>query len=106
MVNVKLDVHDIGKLLVRLGQPEGVRRGTAKLEGPLSWSGNPSEVDYATLSGNFVLEANKGQFLKLDPGIGKLLGVMSLQSAFPAGCHSTFEISLAKAWHLTRSSGR
>jgi len=79
-VNVKLDVHDIGKLLVRLGQPEGVRRGTAKLEGPLSWSGNPSEVDYATLSGNFVLEANKGQFLKLDPGIGKLLGVMSLQS--------------------------
>jgi len=27
-----------------------------------------------------VLEANKGQFIKLDPGIGKLLGVLSLQS--------------------------
>lgn len=80
MVNVRLDVNDIGKLLVRLGQPEGVKRGTAKLEGPLSWAGNPSELDYATLSGNFVLEANKGQFLKLDPGIGKLLGVLSLQS--------------------------
>ena len=80
MVNVRLDVNDIGKLLVRLGQPEGVRRGTAKLEGPLSWAGNPSELDYATLSGNFVLEANKGQFVKLDPGIGKLLGVLSLQS--------------------------
>ena len=80
MVNVRLDVNDIGKFLVRLGQPEGVRRGTAKLEGPLSWNGNPSELDYATLSGNFVLEANKGQFVKLDPGIGKLLGVLSLQS--------------------------
>ncbi len=80
MVNVRLDVNDIGKFLVRLGQPEGVRRGTAKIEGPLSWAGNPSELDYATLSGNFVLEANKGQFVKLDPGIGKLLGVMSLQS--------------------------
>jgi uncharacterized protein YhdP len=80
MVNVRLDVNDIGKLLVRLGQPEGVRRGTAKLEGPLSWAGNPGELDYATLSGNFLLEANKGQFLKLDPGIGKLLGVLSLQS--------------------------
>ncbi len=80
MVNVRLDVNDIGKLLVRLGQPEGVKRGTAKLEGPLSWAGNPSELDYATLSGNFVLEANKGQFVKLDPGIGKLLGVLSLQS--------------------------
>jgi uncharacterized protein (TIGR02099 family) len=80
MVNVRLEVADIGKLLVRLGQPEGIKRGTAKLEGPLSWVGNPSEPDYATLSGNFVLEANKGQFVKLDPGIGKLLGVLSLQS--------------------------
>ena len=80
MVNVRLDVNDIGKLLVRLGQPEGVKRGTAKLEGPLSWAGPPSDLDYATLSGNFLLEANKGQFVKLDPGIGKLLGVLSLQS--------------------------
>jgi uncharacterized protein YhdP len=80
MVDVKLEVADIGKLLLRLGYPEGVKRGTAKLEGPLSWAGNPSELDYATLSGNFVLEANKGQFMKLDPGIGKLLGVLSLQS--------------------------
>ena len=80
MVNVRLDVSDIGKALVRLGYPEGIRRGTAKLEGPLSWSGNPSEIDYPTLSGNFLLEANKGQFVKLDPGIGKLLGVLSLQS--------------------------
>ncbi len=80
MANVRLEVNDIGKLLVRLGYPEGVKRGTAKLEGPLSWDGNPSEIDYATLSGNFVLEARKGQFMKLDPGIGKLLGVLSLQS--------------------------
>ena len=28
----------------------------------------------------FVIEANKGQFLKLDPGVGKLLGILSLQS--------------------------
>jgi uncharacterized protein (TIGR02099 family) len=80
MANVKLEVADIGRLLIRLGYPQGVKRGTAKLEGPLSWDGNPSELDYATLSGNFVLEAHKGQFMKLDPGIGKLLGVLSLQS--------------------------
>ena len=80
MVNVKLDVTDIGKFLVRMGYPEGVRRGSAKLEGPLAWAGNPAEVDYPSLSGNFVIEANKGQFLKLDPGVGKLLGILSLQS--------------------------
>ena len=80
MVNVKLETSDIGKMLVRFGYPEGIKRGSAKLEGPLSWTGNPSELDYATLSGNFLIEASKGQFVKLDPGIGKLLGVLSLQS--------------------------
>ncbi len=80
MVNVKLDIADIGKFLLRMGYPEGIRRGSAKLEGPLAWNGNPGELDYASLSGNFVVEANKGQFVKLDPGVGKLLGILSLQS--------------------------
>ncbi len=80
MVNVKLEVSDVGKLLTRLGYPEGIRRGTAKLEGPLSWADSPAELDYETLSGNFVVEAAKGQFVKLDPGVGKLLGILSLQA--------------------------
>jgi len=80
MVNIRLQTSNIGKLLVRLGQPEGIKGGSAKLEGPLAWTGDPTELDYATLSGNFVVEANKGQFAKLDPGLGKLLGVVSLQS--------------------------
>ncbi len=79
-VNVRLEVNDVGKFLARLGYPEGVRRGTAKVEGNLSWEGGPQRLDYPTLSGNFVLYAAKGQFVKLEPGIGKLLGILSLQS--------------------------
>jgi uncharacterized protein (TIGR02099 family) len=79
-VNVQLVTNDVGRFLTRLGYPEGVRRGTAKVEGTLAWSGGPQRLDYPTLSGNFVLDAAKGQFVKLDPGIGKLLGILSLQS--------------------------
>jgi len=79
-INVRLEATDIGKLLTRFGYPEGVKGGTAKLEGSLSWAGDPYDFDVPTLSGSFVLEAAKGQFVKLDPGIGKLLGVMSLQA--------------------------
>ncbi len=79
-VNVRLDVSDVGKFLTRLGYPEGVRRGVAKIEGTLAWAGSPQRIDYPTLSGNFVLDAGKGQFVKLEPGIGKLLGILSLQS--------------------------
>lgn len=79
-VNVRLDVSDAGKFLTRMGYPEGVRRGVAKIEGNLSWAGSPQRIDYPTLSGNFVMDAGKGQFVKLEPGIGKLLGILSLQS--------------------------
>jgi len=79
-VNVTMQVADIGRALVRWGYPEGVRRGTAKIEGTLSWAGGPPQFDYPTLSGNLVLDAAGGQFVKLDPGLGKLLGILSLQS--------------------------
>lgn len=79
-VSLRLDTTDIGKLLTRLGYPEGVRRGTAKLEGALAWNGAPQDFDYPVLSGSLVLDAAKGQFIKLEPGIGKLLGILSLQS--------------------------
>lgn len=77
---VHLDVTDIGKLLARLGYPEGVRRGTAKLEGTLAWPGAPQDFDYGALAGSLTLDAAKGQFVKLEPGIGKLLGILSLQA--------------------------
>lgn len=79
-LNVRLDVADIGKTLARWGLPEGVRRGTAKIEGTLHWTGSPQEFDYPTLGGNLVIDAARGQFVKLDPGMAKLLGILSLQA--------------------------
>ena len=46
----------------------------------LSWTGGPGDFEYATLSGQFRVEVGSGRFTKIDPGIGKLLGVLSLQS--------------------------
>ncbi len=79
-VNLKLDVSDIGKFLQRLGYPGSMQRGSAKLLGKLNWAGNPQSIDYPSLSGDLSLIAEKGQFLKIEPGIGKLLGILSLQA--------------------------
>jgi uncharacterized protein YhdP len=79
-VSVDLEVIDAGKLLKRLGYPEGVKGGKSKLSGHLEWQGRPQDLDLATLSGDLKLETQKGQFVKLEPGIAKLLGVISLQS--------------------------
>jgi uncharacterized protein (TIGR02099 family) len=79
-LSIHLDVKDIGRTLTRWNYPAGIRGGTAKIDGHLSWLGAPSDFDYPTLSGQLALEAAKGQFLKLEPGIAKLLGIISLQS--------------------------
>jgi len=78
--NLHLEAQDLGKLLARLGYPEAVKRGTAKLDGQLSWAGSPHDIDFPSLAGNLKLEAKNGQFLKIEPGAGKLLGLLSLQS--------------------------
>jgi uncharacterized protein (TIGR02099 family) len=79
-VNVRMDVTDAGKTLARWGMPPGIRRGTAKIEGHLSWSGSPQDFDFPSLGGQLMLDAANGQFVKLEPGLAKLLGVVSLQA--------------------------
>ena len=79
-LNVKLDVNDIGRFFARMALPQGVQGGKGKLEGVLSWAGPPYALDWPTLSGQLALTARKGRFVKVDPGIGKLLAVVSLQT--------------------------
>ncbi|MDR3352491.1 MAG: TIGR02099 family protein [Zoogloeaceae bacterium] len=69
-----------GNLLTRMGYPDVLQGGTARLEGKLDWRGAPTALDTATLGGSLRLEAAKGQFSKVEPGVGKLLGLLSLQS--------------------------
>ncbi|MDR1351330.1 MAG: TIGR02099 family protein [Zoogloeaceae bacterium] len=76
----QLESGDSGKLLARLGYPGMVRGGAARLEGNLEWAGSPLDLDPATLEGDLKLLAQRGQFSRIEPGVGKLLGLLSLQS--------------------------
>lgn len=79
-LDVDLEIKDLSRFLARMGYPDRIKRGTSKLKGNLSWRGGPAAFNLASLSGNLQLEAHSGQFLKVDPGVGKLLGLLSLQS--------------------------
>ena len=76
----ELNARNIGKLLNRLGHADAVRRGTASLSGSLQWQGPPTGVHYPSLGGQMRVSAKSGQFNQIDPGVGKLLGLISLQS--------------------------
>jgi len=80
VLDFKLDMSDAGKLLERFGMNDVVRRASGKLEGQLAWMGSPFKPDYPSLGGNFTVHVTDGQFLKAEPGMAKLLGVLSLQA--------------------------
>ena len=80
VMNFKLDIADSGLLLKRFGMADVVRRGKGKMEGQVAWVGSPLGLDYPSMNGQFNVNIESGQFLKADPGLAKLLGVLSLQS--------------------------
>jgi uncharacterized protein YhdP len=80
VLNFKLDVADSGDLLKRMGMPGLIAKGKGKIEGQVSWLGSPFSPDYPSMGGGFNIAMESGQFLKADPGMAKLLGVLSLQS--------------------------
>ena len=79
-VVAKLELFDTGKMLNRSGYPDTLKDGNGLLDGDLVWSGAPDEMKLSNLDGRLNLKMSKGQFLKVDPGAGKLLSVMNLQS--------------------------
>ena len=80
VMNFRLDTADSGLLLARFGMKDIIRRGKGKMEGQVSWLGSPLALDYPSMNGTFNVNMEAGQFLKADPGLAKLLGVLSLQS--------------------------
>lgn len=75
-----LDLQNSGGLLTRLGLPQTIKGGKGKLTGQVSWLGTPMEPDALSMTGDVNVQISEGQFLKVDPGMAKLLGVLSLQS--------------------------
>ncbi len=74
-----IEASDVGALMDRFGLVRTIKKGTAQLTGNVSWRGGPSTIDLGSMRGSLRLAADKGQFLKADPGIAKLLNILSLQ---------------------------
>jgi uncharacterized protein (TIGR02099 family) len=79
-LDFELNAADAGQFLARVGYPELVKGGKTRFRGSLGWNGDPALIDYASLNGSLQLESSSGQFLEIEPGIGKLISLMSLQS--------------------------
>lgn len=79
-LDFRIDSRDSGAMLQRFGIDRALAGGAGAVTGTLGWLGSPYRPDLPTLDGRLQIELGKGRFLKAEPGVGRLLGVLSLQS--------------------------
>jgi len=100
-LNFKLEAVDVGKFLARAGYPNMVAGGKADFSGTVGWQGELLTIDYPSLTGDLTLVAEDGQFLEIDPGIGKLISLMNLQ-AVPRRIALDFRDVFSKGFRFDR----
>lgn len=78
-MTLDVEVKNGGALLGRFGYVGLVKGTKGKISGKLNWPGSPTHFSGAVLSGNLSMNLERGQFSKMEPGIARLLGILSLQ---------------------------
>jgi uncharacterized protein YhdP len=102
-VQFDLEAGDFGRFLARVGQPDTVKGGQAQFHGSLAWQADPMTLDLATLGGQLQVNVQNGQFLEIEPGLGKLVGLISLQ-ALPRRITLDFRDVFSKGFQFDRIS--
>jgi uncharacterized protein (TIGR02099 family) len=77
---IEWDISNLGKTLDKLGYPETIKDARGTVNSEINWPGSPGDFEVLALNGNLKFEMRSGEFLKVKPGVGKLLGLVSLQS--------------------------
>lgn len=80
---IHLDVHGdtLAGLLARFQYAvANIDGGATGMEIDAAWDGMPSEFALEKLQGSFSLRVDEGRFLDIDPGGGRLFGLLSLQT--------------------------
>ena len=80
VLDFTLNATNIGRLAATLGYDRLVQGKQLSLAGKLEWNGPPTRIDFSTLAGQIELNAKDGRFERIEPGVGRLLGVLSLQA--------------------------
>ena len=75
-----LQLQNSGELLERLGYKGAIRNGKGRMAGQVGWTGSPFSPDYNSMAGQFNINIDRGQFLKAEPGVARLFGVLNLQA--------------------------
>jgi uncharacterized protein YhdP len=76
---MRFTAEDLGKMLGALGFAGHVSGGQTLAELNAQWMGSPIEFALAKLNGNLKVWVGGGRFLELEPGAGRVFGLLSVR---------------------------
>jgi uncharacterized protein (TIGR02099 family) len=77
-VDMQLDSGDFGAFLEGFGFGGQLARGEGQARLQATWPGTPMGMKVATLEGNLHIDARDGQLTEVEPGAGRVLGLLSI----------------------------
>ena len=77
-VAVKLDSGDFGALLGGFGLGGQLAGGKGQVQFEAGWPGSPAEFALGEIDGSLAIAARDGRLLEVEPGAGRVLGLLSL----------------------------
>ena len=73
-------IDEAGGALQELDLGGLVSKGNGDLKARINWIGAPHEFDFSRLNGDFDLRVQDGELVKIEPGTGKLLGLLNFNA--------------------------
>jgi len=73
-------VREAGDVMGDLDMSGIIKKGEGDMSADIRWRGGPHEFDLSRLDGKFDLTLQKGELLKVEPGTGKLFGLLNVNA--------------------------
>jgi len=73
-------IDEAGGALQELDMEGVISRGDGGLQTNINWIGAPHEFEYSRLNGEFDLRVEDGELVNIEPGSGKLLGLLNFNA--------------------------
>jgi len=94
-----------GKALTALGYADAIRGGVADVKMDLTWPGGPADFDLGRVSGTLNMDIANGQVLSVEPGAGRLFGLLSI-AALPRRLSLDFSDLFGEGFAFDRIEAR
>lgn len=79
LVKGKLRMEGFGELLSRLDYTDDIKETTADIQFKGGWRGAPHQFSMDRLNGQLQLDLKDGRISSIEPGVGRLLGLIAME---------------------------